>query len=97
MLWEVTGWVLWGLMAGYVASSLGTIYLAAQARQSVMYLRLYQVGVFLPLAVLFLVFDWDKNHLAWVVPLSWVVFLTPIGRAYGSAIGYITQFLFPAR
>ena len=97
MLWEITGWALWAFAGIFAYSGLYGIYRAARTRGSVTYMGLCQFGAMFTLSVLFVAVDWDKNHLAWLIPLCWGFSFTRLGMAFGSAIGTITQFLFPAR
>jgi len=70
----IIGWILWVLLAFIAFSlSLGCWTYIKQGRR-VQRATVMQAILFVLLAIIFIVFDWNKIHIVWAAPL--IFFLT---------------------
>ncbi|MFI5400585.1 MAG: hypothetical protein ACHQZQ_05995 [SAR324 cluster bacterium] len=86
MFRQIIGWILWGIATAY--SILGILFVSreANAGRTFSYMFFFQLTAMAALAIIFFVIDSSKLHLAWLIPLCWVLSFTPIGTAVGRVV-----------
>lgn len=94
MILAVAGWLLWTFTSVFALSGLFSIMEAARTRGSVTHMGLFQFASMLALAIVFVATDWNKLHLAWLIPVCWIASFTWFGMTIGRAVGVITLVLF---
>lgn len=87
---HIFGWLLWAFVL-YIAVTWSYGVVAYLRRYGgVTYASIFQAMFAWIVAVVFLVFDWNKLHLIWLIPLVWVasLLLQDVAAARGSADAY---------
>lgn len=88
----IVGWLLWGMLALWSISSLSVIFYeqiyGGSGLDRVIELRIPSISTFIwgvigtLLAVLFLIYNFNKFHLLWAAPVSYLIHLTICFFAY---------------
>ena len=94
---EIFGWILYVVVILYAISGLIFIWGAARSRGSVTQMSLFLWAFSLACILIFGLTDIHKLHLLWVVPVGYFLSFTPLGRAIGRIVGYLTAFVFSPR
>lgn len=91
---SIVGWVLWSAVAVFALQ--GLIYQAQAASRGRAVTRpgLFQFAAAMTLAIAFLATDWNKLHLAWLIPAAWVLSFTRVGAGVGWVVGAVFGLLF---
>jgi hypothetical protein len=72
-LWQIIGWIIWGIFASIaIVWTFGCRFYVKHGR-GIHHVTAMQTFSFWFIAVLFLLYDWNKFHLFWVAPVSFLV------------------------
>ena len=79
---EIIGWIIWFIMVLFAISLTFGCWKYIKAGQGFQLATGVQALFFWIIAVLFLIFEWDKIHIIWMAPLSFFIaqFLAIGGR-----------------
>jgi hypothetical protein len=70
--WEGVGWLIWAAAAFFAFSLSFGCRRYAQAGQNFSWMTAVQAFFFCVIAILFLVFAWNKLHILWIAPLAFL-------------------------
>jgi len=69
-MWEIIGWIIWAMLAFFAASFAFGCRTYMKSGQSFQWATGIQTFFFWLIAILFLVFGWNKLHILWVTPVA---------------------------
>jgi len=80
-MWQIIGWIIWVILAFFAISFTFGCRTYAKSDRDFQWTTGVQTFFFWAIAILFLVFGWDKLHILWVTPVAFFMaqFLT-LGR-----------------
>ena len=93
----ILGWVLYIAVVLFANSGFFHIWGVASGGGSVTKVGLFQWVLSVTCAVMFGLTDIHKLHILWVVPVGYIISLTPIGYGVGRIVGIITSAIFGSK
>ena len=89
---EVFGWVIYGIIAFFCLSGLVDIFSRGRnPRGNISSSILFSWVLGLGCLIVFLITDFSKLHILWVMAVGGIISVTPIGRAVGILIGLVLR------
>jgi len=86
MLLQIIGWVLWGIAAAYSVLGIIHVFREGNAERTPSHKFFFQLPAIAALTIVFWVVDFNKLHLAWLIPLCLLLSFTRIGKAVGNVV-----------
>lgn len=87
IIFQVLGWILYLVMVAYTVSGCSYIWMVVRRGGSISYMGHCQWAMTLTGSIIFALTDFNKLHIAWLIPLVWMLSFSPIGYL----IGYIAH------
>jgi len=91
---DIAGWALYVAVVLYAILGLIYIWRAARSGGSVTQMGLFQWVMSVTSVIVFGITEVHKLHILWVVPVSFILSFTPIGRAIGTIVGLVMAVIF---
>jgi len=72
-MWQIIGWIAWGILAFLALSFVFSCRVYAKSGKEFQWATGVQTFFFCIIAILFLIFEWNKLHILWAVPVAFFV------------------------
>ena len=75
-MWQIIGWIIWGILALLALSFVFSCRVYAQSGKEFQWATGVQTFFFCIIAILFLIFEWNKLHILWITLAAF--FIAPL-------------------
>lgn len=72
-MWQIIGWIVWGILFFLAISFAFSCRVYAKSGKEFQWATGVQTFFFWIIAILFLIFEWNKIHILWVAPTAFFV------------------------
>jgi hypothetical protein len=69
-MWQIISWIVWGILAFFAITFAFGCRRSAKSGQGFQWATGVQTLFFWIIAILFLVFGWNKLHILWITPVA---------------------------
>ncbi len=72
-MWQIIGWIIWAILAFFAISFVFGCRKYAKSGKGFQWATGVQTFFFWTIAILFLIFGWNKLHILWITPVMFFV------------------------